>query len=513
MSIASWVIRRIVRRRLRQVAETLRDPVGTQERLLRDLVRRAARTEWGREHDYAAIRTVGDFQQAVPITCYEDMAPLWERSFAGEGNLSWPGRIRYFATSSGTTTGITKLLPVSRDAVRANIRAGAQLLGLCERQAPGLDTSAGRTLYFGSPICLKRNGACWQGDGSGIMAAHLPRVAWLHRLPERGVAAMSDWEQKVETVCHRYQDSPVRAIAGLPMWSLILLRRLIDVARKHRHVETVSEIWPELRVFIYFGTGIDPYREQFRTLFGDGVVNVGTYSSSEGGMNAIQSGPGDEGMQLVLDAGAFYEFVPIAELHSDRPTRLTLRDVEVGAEYALLLSTVSGCWAYDVGDIIRFTSLDPPTIVVAGRTRLALNVFGEHLIRQELDDAVATAERALGAAVRDFTVAPLPLSADAPRGGHRWLIEFEGDAPSPAAMLEHVDAHLKQINADYAKYRTNDFALAPPEGVALAPGTFYEWTKRHHRLGGQTKIPRVARDTEMVDELLELSHTLENRAT
>jgi len=458
--------------------------------------------------DYAAIRTIGDFQQAVPITCYEDMAPLWKRSFSGEGNLSWPGHIRYFAQSSGTTTGSTKLLPVSRDAVRANVRAGAQLLGLCERQAPGLDIGTGRMLYLGGSTRLKRNGVCWQGDGSGIMAAHLPRVAWLHRLPERSVAAMSDWEEKVEVICHRYQDSPVRTIAGLPIWSLILLRRLIDVARERRHVETVAEIWPELRVFVYFGTGIEPYREQFRTLFGDGVISVGTYSSSEGGMNAIQSDPGDEGMQLVLDAGAFYEFVPVAELHSDRPTRLTLRDVEVGVDYALLLSTISGCWAYNVGDILRFTSLDPPKILVTGRTRTVLNVFGEHLIRQELDAAIATAGRALGAAVRDFTVTTLPLSAKAPRGGHRWLIEFEGDAPPAAAMLEHVDAHLKQINADYAKCRKNDFALAPPEGVALTSGTFYEWLRRHNRLGGQTKIPRVARDNKMVDELVELSHSL-----
>ncbi len=491
------------------MADALRDPAGTQERLLLDLVRRAAGTEWGREHSYAAIRTVEDFQQAVPVTRYEDMAPLWERSLTGEGNLSWPGRIRYFAQSSGTTTGNVKLLPVSRDTVRANMRAGAQLLGLCERQAPGLDTGAGRTLYLGGSTHLKRNGACWQGDSSGIMAAHLPRVAWLHRLPERSVAGMGDWEEKVETVCRRYQDSPVRAIAGLPMWSLILLRRLIDVAREDRRVNTVSEIWPELRVFMYFGTGIEPYREQFAALFGDGVISVGTYSSSEGGMNAIQSEQGDEAMQLVLDAGAFYEFVPVAELHAEHPTRLTLRDVEVGVDYALLLSTVSGCWAYDVGDIVRFTSLDPPKIVVAGRTRLALNVFGEHVIRQELDAAVAAGGRALGAAVRDFTVAPLPLSADAPQGGHRWLIEFEGDAPALADMLQRVDAHLQQINADYAKYRTNDFAIAPPQGVALAPGTFYEWTRRHNRLGGQTKIPRVARDNDMVDELLNLSRALE----
>ena len=200
----------------------------------------------------------------------------------------------------------------------------------------------------------------------------------------------------------------------------------------------------------------------------------------------------------------------IAGIHGARHTRLGRRGGEGGVECALWLGSVAGGWAGDVGDIVRFTSLDPPKIVVAGRTRLMLSVFGEHLIRQELDAAVAAAERALGAAVRDFTVTALSVSAEAPRGGHRWLIAFEGDAPPMAAMLARVDAHLKQTNADYAKCRNNDFALAPPEGVALAPGTFYEWTKRHNRLGGQTKIPRVARDNEMVSELLDLSRTLKN---
>jgi hypothetical protein len=510
MNAVHWFIRRAIRRRLRQVAKALADPVAAQERLLLRLVRRAAATEWGRDHAYDRMRSVRDFQRAVPLCRYEDLAPLWHRAFDGARDVTWPGHIRYFALSSGTTAGASKALPVSREAIGANRRSGTTLLGLVERQAPDAELLGGRTLYFGGCTQLERRGACWQGDASGINARHLPRLAWRYRLPEPEVAALRDWEAKVETICERYLGSPVRAVVGLPSWTLILFRHLVDAGRQRigRQVATVSDVWPDLRVFVNFGVAFEPYREQFRELVGCPIVTIDTYSSSEGGLNAIQSEQADPGMQLEVDGGAFYEFVPLAELDRDDPPRLTLAEVQTDVPYAILLSTASGIWAYDVGDVVRFTSLRPPKIVFASRTSLQLNVFGEHVIQEHLDGAMAEACGAQGAAVRDFTVASVLPTAEDPRGRHLWLVEFEGAPPPLDELARRLDGSVVAVSNDYAAHRAGDFGMAAPEIAALAPGTFYEWARRHGKLGGQHKVPRIALSQEVVDELRSLSKSL-----
>ena len=502
-----WLIRLAIRRRLRQVAKALARPAAAQERVLRRLVRRAARTEWGRAHGYGRIGSVRDFQRAVPRCRYEDMAPLWHRAFEGARNVAWPGHIPYFALSSGTTAAASKALPVSRQAIRANARAGTTLLGLIERQAPDADLLGGRTLYFGGCTRLERRGACWQGDASGINARHLPRLAWRYRLPEPDVAALGDWEAKVAAVCDRYLASPVHAVAGLPSWTLILFRRLIDLGRERlgRPVATVSDLWPGLRVFVNFGMAFGPYRKQFDELVGGPLATIDTYSSSEGGLNAIQSEQDDPGMRLEVDGGAFFEFVPLDELEAEHPSRLTLAEVQTGVPYAVLLSTVSGIWAYDVGDVVRFTSLRPPKIVFASRTTLQLNVFGEHVIEEHLDAAMAAACEALGATVRDFTVSTVLPTPQEPRGRHLWLVELDGPAPAAPDLSARLDARVAEASADYASHREHDFGMLRPEVVVLQPGTFYAWARHHGSLGSQHKVPRIARSQAMVDELRELS--------
>ena len=508
MSLTGWILRQVLNRRLRQVARAQENPSAAQERLLLGFVRRAAATEWGRTHGFAAIRSVRDFQRAVPIASYEDLAPLWHRAFDGARNVTWPGHIRYFAVSSGTTTGRTKYLPVSREALRANVRSGMTLLALIERQAPDADLAGGKTLYFGSSTHLERRGACWAGDSSGINARQVPRFAGRYRLPEPDVASIADWAERSEAVCQHYLDSPVRAIVGLPAWTLTLFRRLVDVARERRSasISTVGEVWPGLRAFVHFGMAFDPYREQFKELVGRPIAYIDTYSSTEGGMTAIQSDQADPSMQLELDAPAFHEFVPFAEHGRPDPPRLTLDQVETGVDYALVLSTPAGIWAYDVGDVVRFTSLRPPKIVFAGRTRLTLNTFGEHLTGEEIDRLIAEAAEAVGAALRDFTVTSVPPTAAQPRGHHLWLVEFEGPVPPLDILATQIDKNARATNMDYETYRSG--AIDPPEVVSLAQGTFYEWARRHDAVGGQHKIPRVARSREMVEELLSLSKTL-----
>jgi len=511
MGAVNWVIRKVIERRLRQVERTLADPAATQERLLLRLVRRAAGTQWGRAHAYASIRSVSDFQQAVPVCRYEDMAPLWHKAFDGARDVAWPGHIRFFALSSGTTSESCKALPVSREAIRANFRSGLTMMGLVGRQVPDADLLAGKTLYFGGSPALEPRGKSLQGDSSGIMALHIPRLARRYRLPELDVASIPDWEQKVEAIAQRYLRSPIRTIVGLPSWTLFLFRRLIGLGREKigRQVNSVADVWPELRVLIHFGMAFEPYRKQFQELVGRPIAYVDTYSSSEAGMTAVQDSQADPAMRMEVDVGAFYEFVPAGELDSPSPSRLTLGQVETGKDYAVLLSTCSGIWAYDVGDLVRFTSLRPPKLVVSGRTRLTLNALGEHVIGSELEAAVAAACRATGAVVREYTVSTiLPTSAEL-RGAHQWLVDFEGAPPPSGAFMAQVDASLCEKNLDYRTHRQHDYAMLPPVLTVLAPGTFFEWAKRHGQLGGQHKIPRVARSPEMVEELLALSGEIE----
>jgi hypothetical protein len=510
MGVLNWLVRRVVRHRLRQVHKALAAPAATQERLLLDFVRRAAHTQWGQEHGYSSLRSVRDFQRAVPISRYEDQAPWWHRAFDGARDVTWPGHIPYFALSSGTTAGACKALPISAAMLRANRRSGLTLMGLVERQVAGADPLAGRTFYLGGCTELERRGACWQGDASGINARRMPRFAWRFRLPEADVAAIADWETRMEAICQRYLQSNVTVLVGLPSWTLLLFRRLIDAGRERlgSQVNTVADLWRDLCVFVSFGMAFEPYRQQFRELVGRPLAVVDTYCSSEGGLNAVQSEQDAPGMLLEVDAGAVYEFVPLDELHSKQPPRLTLDQVERDVPYAVLLSTCSGIWAYDVGDALRFTSLDPPKVVFASRTQMQLNVFGEHVIQEDLDAAMAAACEATGARVRDFTVASVPATSDDPRGGHRWLVEFESPPPAIETFAEHLDAALCESGLDYALHRQDDIAMRAPEIEVLAPGTFYAWAERHNKLGGQHKVPRVAPSDAMVDEIQSLSKSL-----
>lgn len=507
MQLIRSAVRFAQHRRLRQVAKALQDPAATQERVLLRLVRRAAATEWGRAHGYASIRSVEEFQRAVRPHTYEEMAPHWHRAFDGARDVAWPGHVRYFTLTSGTTMGASKAMPVTREAIRANVRSGLTLLALIARQAPEAELTRGQTLYFGGCTRLQERGACLQGDASGINALYIPRLASRFRLPERDISDLSDWEAKVGAICTRYMDAPVRCVVGLPSWTLLLFRRLVDLARERRGpgIRSVAEVWPDLRVLVHFGMAFGPYRTQFEELVGRPIAYVDTYSSSEGGLNAIQASQDDPSMQLELDGDVFFEFIPFSEWASPDPPRLTLDQVRTDVPYAVLLTTSSGMWAYQVGDVVRFTSLNPPRILFASRTAIQLNTFGEHVIQEDLDRAMAEAGGSLGFAVRDFTVSTVLPTASDPRGRHLWLVEFEGSAPPLEPLSRLLDGSICRASEDYRSHRIGDFGMTPPEVVPLAPGTFYAWAEEQGKLGGQHKTPRVALSQAMVDRLRALS--------
>ena len=502
-----WFFKAALALRRFQLRRSLADPAATQQHHLLAMVRRARDTRWGRAHDYAHIRSVADFQARVPITGYREQSPWWHRAYEGERDVTWPGHIDYFALTSGTTLGASKAMPVSRDAIRANVRSGLSLLEVIHRQVPGADLTAGQLLYLSGCTELQQRGSCMEGDASGINARHVPRIGQKYRLPEPDIAAIRDWEQKVQAICDRYLDAPVRALIGLPSWTLILLRRLIDTGQQRYgpHIRTVADLWPDLKVFVNFGMGFGPYRRQFETLIGAPVALIDTYSSSEGGMNAVQDDLDDPGMRLELDGGAFFEFVPIEDHGKPEPRRLTLDQVEPDQPYAVILSTVSGIWAYDLGDVVRFTSTSPPRFVFASRTALQLNTFGEHVIQHDLEAAMSHACAETGASVSEFSVAPLLPTAEDPRGGHTWLVEFDGVVPPLDVVAARLDEKLCDCSDDYALHRQRDFGMVPPRVIPLTEGTFYEWMRNAGRLGGQNKVPRICRSDHMFEQLQEIS--------
>jgi len=276
-------------------------------------------------------------------------------------------------------------------------------------------------------------------------------------------------------------------------------------------VSTVAEVWPDLKVFVHFGMAMGPYRDRFDALVGKPLACIDTYSSSEGGLNAVQTRQSDPGMQLEVDGGAFYEFCPLdSRWRPDLAERLTLNEVEVDRPYAMLLTTVSGIWAYDVGDIVRFTSLRPPKILFAARTDQQLNAFGEHVLQEHLDRAVAGASHALKTTVENFTVEPVLPTAEDARGTHRWLVEFAGPRPPLEAFARRVDRHVSELSDDYASHRAGEFGMRDPQAISLTPGTFFTWAKQRDKLGGQHKIPRVVLSPTMAEELLAISRSLDS---
>ncbi len=463
------------------------EPVRSQFRVLRNLLHRARATEWGRRFRFEEIRDVESFRRRVPVTPYEQAAPDWHRAFAGERDIAWPGHIRFFAMSSGTTAG-NKYIPVSPDAIRANRRAGSLLFAHLVRVLGPAALTAGKFFYLGGSTSLKPRGQCFTGDASGIATRHTPWYARRRLLPDPEIAAIVDWEEKIRAIVQRYPEHDVRVLSACPSWAAVLFREL-----EARTGRSPRQVWPGLRVFVSFGMAFEPYRNTFRQALGPALQIIDTYSSSEAGMTGIQEedrGP----LRLLVDNGVFYEFIPAESAMDDNPPRLHIGEVQPGKDYALLLSTNAGIWAYPLGDLVRFETLAPPRIRFAGRARISLSAFGEHVTLEMIENAVAQACRKTGAIVADYTVVPKYPGPDNPVPRHRWIFEFEHPPGDPAEFIRIVDAAIRQASEDYDTHRTGDFGLAPPEIVRVPPRTFYAWMKQRGHLGGQHKVPRVLDD-------------------
>jgi GH3 auxin-responsive promoter len=488
----------LVARRLRQMEAVWRDAVPVQERALQTLVLRARDTVWGRTHGFRDVRGAADFQRRVPVTTYLDVRPLVERAIRGERDVLWPGRPAEYCKTSGTTAG-DKYIPVTQEAFRAHRRGGRDALLLAAHRV-GAKSLDGPMLFFGGSTRTERLGPHAEvGDLSGLAARRLP--VWLRSryAPGPDIAGVPDWERRLAATAQRVQHQDLRLISGMPSWMLVLFERIRTLIRQPDL--RLGQLWPNLSVFIHGGVRMEPYRNVVETTLGRPIEYLEVYPASEGFV-ATQVAAGDPGLTLMLDYGIFYEFVPVAELGSGSPRRLMIGEVRIGEPYAILLSTPAGLWSYLLGDTVRFVSLDPPQLVITGRTGHFVNAFGENVIVEEVERAAAAACACTHAELVEFTVAPIYPGGPGQPARHEWAIEFRSLPASLETFAQAVDDALQALNTDYRTKRAHDVGMALPRVRAVPPGTFHRWLAARNKLGNQHKVPRASNQRDVIEALL-----------
>lgn len=472
--------------------------------VLRRLTSKAERTEWGREHGFESLRTYEDFAASSPVNTYEDLKLAIDRMRQGERDVLWPGQVRWYAKSSGTTNDKSKFIPVSQDGLRDTHYAGGR-----DAVAWYLGNNPHSRIFDGKALILGGSHASnynlknsLVGDLSAILIENINPLVNLVRVPKKETALLSDFELKRDRIAHEAIRENVTNLSGVPSWMLSVMNRVLEITGK----DNLSEVWPNLEMFFHGGVAFTPYREQYRKLIPSANMHyMETYNASEG-FFGIQDDPSDLSMSLMLDYGVFYEFIPMDELESPNPHVVPLWGVETGRNYAMLISTSSGLWRYMIGDTVRFTGKDPYKFVITGRTKFFINAFGEELIVDNAEVGLAEACRQTGAQVLEYTAAPVFMDGEG-KCRHQWLVEFAKEPADIALFARILDETLQHVNSDYEAKRYKDITLQPLELVAARKGLFHDWLASKGKLGGQHKVPRLSNNRGHIEEMLAFNGT------
>lgn len=507
--LSSSLVRRVADRGFltysrRRVAELDRlDAYRVQERILQKLVRFATPTAFGEDHRFDRIRSIMDYQRQVPLRDYEAFwDEYWRRPFPRLEGSTWPEFVPYFGLSSGTTTGSTKYLPLNRRLLRSNTKAALTSLAFFLSKHPEVRLFQGRLFFLGGSTDLvplgkhPRNGVILGGDLSGVTAVEASSWMRPFTFPPPELALLKDWEEKMTRLAEASSKLPITMISGVPSWMLVLFDRLRQVTGKN----TIADIWPNLQLVIHGGTKFDPYRDLFRQQIGRNDMHfTEVYPASEAYL-AAQDHEYNL-LRLIYDADIFYEFVPVEEVRAERPTRHHIAEVQPGINYAVVLTNCAGLWSYVLGDTVCFERRNPPLLRFTGRIRYFLSAFGEHLISEEVEKAVAEAASKYGSAVVDFHVGPLFPDKPNQPGRHLYLVEFADRVPDLRGFASDLDAVLCRINEDYAAHRQGDLTMLGPEITVVPRGGFTNWMRSRGKLGGQHKVPRMDNDGVITQEL------------
>ncbi len=476
-------------------------PSEVQEELRTKLIEKAKDTEIGRAYDFKSIKSYREFADRIPVTSYEENQEYIERSRKGETNIMWPTPIKWFAQSSGTTNARSKYIPVSPESLeKCHYAASKDLLCMYLNNNEGSQLFSGKGLRLGGSKQLYQDNGTVYGDLSAILIDNMPFWAEFSSTPTNGVSLLSDWETKMQAIVDETIQQDVTSLSGVPSWMLVLLNNVLETTG----TSNLLEVWPNLEVYFHGGVSFDPYMEQYQKLIpSNSFKYYEIYNASEG-FFAIQGQNDSKELLLMLDYGIFYEFIPMTTYGTPGQNVIPLTEVEVGVNYAIIITTNAGLWRYKIGDTVRFTSTSPYRIKVTGRTKHHINVFGEELIIENAEEALKKATRETGSEIKDYTAAPIFMEGKE-KGAHEWIIEFK-NPPQDIALFNHkLDLALQEVNSDYQAKRFNNTTLNAPTIHSARENLFYDWLRKNNKLGGQHKVPRLSNKRDFVEALLELA--------
>ncbi len=505
MPIITSIIKWFNIKRVHQINLFCKYPFDIQQETLFKLINKATDTEWGKKYDYASIDSIEEFQHRVPIQTYEEVKPYINRLRNGEKNLLWPGEIKWFAKSSGTTNDKSKFIPVSRECLEeCHFRGGKDVLAIYVQNNPESKIFSGKGLTLGGSHKVDNfSTQSYYGDLSAILIENLPFWTEFIRTPSYDIALLDNWDVKLDKITKETINENVTSIAGVPSWNLVMIKHILEYTNK----SNLMEIWPNLELFIHGGVNFLPYKEQFNKLIPSPNMHYKeAYNASEG-FFAIQDNPFSNDMLLMLDYGIFYEFVPLEQLDEPNPEVFTIGNVKKNVNYAIVISSNAGLWRYLIGDTVKFTSLYPHKIVISGRTKHFINAFGEEVIVDNAEKALKIACEKSGALLTDYTAAPIFMSNEK-KGAHEWIIEFEKNPENLEYFTTLLDHALMSLNSDYEAKRYKNITLDAPVLHAVEKDLFYTWLEHKGKLGGQNKVPRLCNDRRYADELLKLNEKL-----
>lgn len=493
-TVVSWLLKK----RVHDIELFIKYPNEVQQEELTNLLQTAKNTEVGKHYGFADIQHYEDFVNRVPVRTYEEIAPMIERSRKGEQNIFWPTPIKWFAKSSGTTNAKSKFIPISNESLEdCHFKGGKDMLSLYFANNEHSTLFQGKALRLGGSKALYEENNTYFGDLSAIMIDNLPIWAELVSSPSQKVSLMAEWESKMEAIVKETLRQDIRSMAGVPSWMLVLLQKVLAETGR----ESILEVWPNMEVYFHGGVNFLPYKDQYKTLLPSESMNyVELYNASEG-FFGVQDQLHSNELLLMLDYGIFYEFIPMNTYNTKDEKVIPLSEVEVGVQYAVIISTNAGLWRYHIGDTIRFTSVAPYRFKITGRTKHFINVFGEELVIENADTALENVCQKHHVQVVDYTAAPIFMDG-AEKGGHEWLIEFKKPPQNPDAFAQDLDLALQAINSDYEAKRYKNITLMPLKLHVAKPKTFYKWLKNKGKIGGQHKVPRLSNSREYLEELL-----------
>ncbi len=496
-SVISW----LNTKRNYQIQLYSEHPGNIQMENLHYLLRKAQDTWWGKKYKFSELHSLDAFKKALPLQTYDDIKPFVDRLREGEKDVLWPGEVKWFAKSSGTTSDKSKFIPVTKDALEdCHLKGPKDIFAIYIKNYPETKVLKGKTLTLGGSHRINNfSNNSYYGDLSAILIENVPFWTDFIRIPSAEIALIPEFEEKIEQIIKVSLDQNVTSLAGVPSWYLVLLKRVLEKTGK----SNILEVWPNLEVFTHGGVNFEPYREQYKKLIPSPNMHyMETYNASEG-FFAIQDDPSRSDMLLMLDYGVYYEFIPMEEFGKENPMVLSIEDVELNKNYALVISTNAGLWRYVIGDTIMFTGKNPYRLKITGRTKHFINAFGEEVIIDNAEKALKEACGQTGAIVNEYTAGPVFMS-DNQKGAHQWIIEFEKAPADFNRFATILDQSLQELNSDYEAKRYKDLTLEQLHLVVAPSGTFYQWMKNRGKVGGQNKIPRLANERKYLDELLEL---------